>query len=316
MKNYFARVCTSILFFMFLSTNLFPQSTRNISLQDAFNLGTTHSNETQYFKMKSTIVTHNPDGTTAETDILRLHLKYIPNEENDRTERFTCVKFTIQKNGEAELEIPALINWSYVYNDSFYIEKGYVFGIDHSKFENLVDSKGNPLSFELTYQVYNAFIDFHAFCSLFPEPIVEGSGIQDLKYIGNKIIHVAANSKAPTNLGKNISEGSYFQNGEITLEFKGVSFVNNKACALIGFDSSESSFKMIMNPMPDFEIVSTGSSHYKGDLYKDLNSGWIQKVEFNEIVIAETSLPQPSNKINSVVEREILIQNASNLCTD
>lgn len=309
MKNYSAIMSLSIPLFILLSTTLSPQSTEDISLHDEFNLGGTHSNETQYFKMESILVNHNPDGTITETDILRLQLKYFPDEEDNRTERFACVEFTIQKNDEAELEIPALADWSYVYNDSANIDKGYIFGIDHGKFENLTDSKGNPLSFETSYQVYNAFIDFHGFCSLFPEPTVEGTGIQDLKYIGNKIVHAAAYSKAPTNLGKNIPEGSYFQNGKITLEFKGLSFVNDKECALIGFDSGESSFKMIMSPMPNFNIISTGSSHYKGDIYKDLNSGWIQKVEFSEIVIAETSLPQPPDTINAVIEREIIIRN-------
>ncbi|MGD8307497.1 MAG: hypothetical protein PVF17_12645, partial [Ignavibacteria bacterium] len=227
MKSYVLKIVGVAFQVLFLSTSLFSQSIEKISSRQEFNLGGTHSNEVQFFKMESKLVTYEPDGKIAETDILRLQVKYVPNEGNDRAEKFTCVKFTIQKDDEAELELPALSNWSYVYNDSANIDKGYVFGIDYSKFENLTDSEGNPLSFETSYQVYNAFIDIHGFCSLFPEPTVEGAGIQDLKYIGNKIVHDAAYSKAPTNLGKNISEGSYFQNGEITLEFKGLSFIND-----------------------------------------------------------------------------------------
>lgn len=106
-------------------------------------------------------------------------------------------------------------------------------------------------------------------------------------------------------------EGSYFKNGEITLEFKGVSVRNDLTCAVIGYDSGESSFKMIMMPMADMKIETIGSSHYWGDIYKSLSTGWVQKVDMTEIVLSETSLPVPPGKVNSVVERRILIRNVS-----
>ena len=56
-----------------------------------------------------------------------------------------------------------------------------MFGIDHAKFENLVDANGQPLPVDKAYYVYNAFIDFHAFCNVFAEPMAGGKGIQDLK---------------------------------------------------------------------------------------------------------------------------------------
>jgi len=126
-----------------------------------------------------------------------------------------------------------------------------------------------------------------------------------------KIVHAAALSNAPTHLGKNILDGSFFKNGEIILEFKGLSIANDRECALIGFDSGESSFKMIVKPMPDFEVVAVGSSHYWGDIYKDLNSNWVQKVVLEKIVVAEATMPMPPNKVNSVVERNLVIQNVS-----
>jgi hypothetical protein len=67
-----------------------------------------------------------------------------------------------------------------------------------------------------------------------------------LKKIGDKIVHAAAFSEPKLNLA-----GSFFKNGEITLEFKGLSRVNGKSCALIGYDSGESSFKMVVNPIPE-----------------------------------------------------------------
>ena len=55
-------------------------------------------------------------------------------------------------------------------------------------------------------------------------------------------------------LSGNISEGSFFRNGEITLEFKGLSIVDDVACAIVGFDSGDSSFKFHIKPTPDMEI--------------------------------------------------------------
>jgi hypothetical protein len=64
-----------------------------------------------------------------------------------------------------------------------------------------------------------------------------------------------------------------------------------------------------MEPMPDLEVETAGSSHYRGDIHKDLETGWMQKVTLSEWVISETILPMPPGKLNSVSERSILILN-------
>jgi hypothetical protein len=74
------------------------------------------------------------------------------------------------------------------------------------------------------------------------------------------------------------------------------------------YDSGESSYYMIMNPMPNVKVTSKGSSHYWGDIYKDLATGWIQKASLHEMVVSETNVPSMS-KVNSVVDRSILIKN-------
>ena len=79
----------------------------------------------------------------------------------------------------------------------------------------------------------------------------------------------------------------------------------------MAFDSGESSFKMIMTPMPNFKVVTNGSSHYWGDIYKDLLSNWIQKAAMHEVVISETRLPVESKIINAVTERYIIIENVN-----
>ncbi|MCD6566257.1 MAG: hypothetical protein J7K53_09980 [Bacteroidales bacterium] len=281
-------------------------------LDQEFDLAGAPAQEIQYFKMESRLISYALDGKRVGTDIFRLQLKCVPAKiAGKEGDEYTCVRFTVQQGNNPEVEIPVLKNWKYIFKEAGIDEQGQVFGIDHSKFENLTDSNGNAIPPDKSYHVYNAFIDFHSFCNVFAAKAPEGSGIQDLTEIGQKIVHAAAFSEPPVNLGANVSEGSFFKNGEITLEFKGLSVVNGSSCALIEYDSGESSFKMTMNPMPNMEVQTTGSSHYKGDIYKDLTTNWVQKVTMIEFVISETTLPMPPNKINSVNERQIIIRNVS-----
>ena len=292
-------------------TNIIEAQTLSI-LNQEFDLAGEPTQETQYFLMESRLISYALDGKRVGTDIFRLQLKCVPAKiAGKEGDEYTCVRFTVQQGNNPEVEIPVLKNWKYIFKEAGIDEQGQVFGIDHSKFENLTDSKGNIIPPDKSYHVYNAFIDFHSFCNVFAAKAPEGSGIQDLTEIGQKIVHAAAFSEPPVNLGANVSEGSFFKNGEITLEFKGLSVVNGSSCALIEYDSGESSFKMTMNPMPNMEVQTTGSSHYKGDIYKDLTTNWVQKVTMIEFVISETTLPMPPNKINSVNERQIIIRNVS-----
>ena len=102
--------------------------------------------------------------------------------------------------------------------------------IDHARFEGLTDSTGASLPPDKSYFIYNAFIDFHSICDVFGQPVGDGNGIQNLVRIGQRIVHAAAFSKGPVNLGSNVAEGSYFQNGEITLEFKGQPPTADRVC--------------------------------------------------------------------------------------
>jgi hypothetical protein len=110
-------------------------------------------------------------------------------------------------------------------------------------------------------------------------------------------------------VGSNVAKGSFFKNGEITLEFKGLCLVDNAPCAIVTVDSGQSSFKMIMNPGTDMEEMSVGSSHYKGDIYIDLATKWVRKVTFDELVITESTMPATRTRRNEVVERNITIRN-------
>ncbi len=300
----------SVVFFFFL-VNIVEAQLSPI-LDKKFNLVGEHSQEIQYFLMESRLLNYALNGTCIGTDIFRLRLKCVPAKISGKGgDEYTCVKFTIQHGNASEVSIPALENWTYIFNNKGINEKGQVFGIDHSKFENIVDSNGNVLSADKAYHVYNTFIDFHSFCNVFADSTSEGNGIQDLNKIGQKIVHAAAFSEPPVNLGSNVAEGSYFKNGEITLEFKGLSLVNGKQCALVGYDSGESSFKMIIKPAPDIQVTTVGSSHYMGDIYIDLKTKWVQKVTMEEFVISETTIPMQPNTINAIIERNIIIRNVS-----
>lgn len=281
-------------------------------LRQTFNLGGQRTQQTQYYQMESKLITYALDGKRVGTDVYRLRLKCVPaGLAGTKGDQWTCSKFTVQFGGEPEVEVPAMKNWTYIFKipPTGVDDKGQTLGIDHAQFANLVDASGKAIPPDKSYHVYNAFIDFHAFCDIFAERIEGGNGIQDLKNIGQKIVHSAANTEAPVNLGSGIAKGSTFKNGKVTMELKGLSRVDGAACAMVGFDSGESSYNMIVKPMPNMEVRTVGSSHYKGDIYKDLSTNWVRKVTMYELVVSETSLPMPPNKINSVIERDIVVRN-------
>jgi hypothetical protein len=279
-------------------------------LKQEFNLVPPHSKDIQYFDMVSKLQQHAPDGTPLGWDVYHLSLRCVPSADPSVGDEYTCLKFSVKMHDSAEVLIPSLTNWKYRFKltASAKDSQGQVFGIDHSKFENITDENGKRLPIANTYAVYNAFIDFHSM-SVFADRSAAGNGAQNLHRIGDKVIHSASFSQPPVNLGSQIAEGSYFKNGEITLAFKGLGLVNQKACAILGYDSGESSFYMLMKPMANMEITTKGSSHYWGDIYKDLSSGWIQKATLHEMVVSQTTIPGMTSKTNSVVERSIVIKN-------
>ncbi|MFH0736079.1 MAG: hypothetical protein V1773_16615 [bacterium] len=277
-----------------------------------FQLGGKSSSQEQFFICQTEVKTFNLDGTLAAKDNYILYLKYTHPNKTEK-EFYECSHFEIQTNDSIIRTVPSLEGWTYspVIDGTGMDENNYVFGIDHKKFDNLVDKKNTPFAPEISYFIYNMFIDFHSFCNVFAEERSGMKGIQDLHKIGDKVIHYASNSKPPVNLGGNIKEGSYFENGEITLQLTGLSKVNEKETAIVHYDSGESSFKMIVEPMPNMIINTVGRSHYFGDIYLDLNTKWVQKVFMAEVVIAQSKLPFQPNQISSVVERQCLILNVS-----
>ncbi len=288
-------------------------------LRQTFDFAGARSPQPQLFDMETVVITYAPDGKRVNTDVLRLQLKCAPARATGKdADEYTCIRFAVKFGDSPEVTVPAMANWTHPFTTtaSGMDEKGQVFGIDHAKFEKLVDSNGQPLPVDKAYYVYNAFIDFHGFCNAFAEPTTGGKGIQDLKSIGDKIVHAAAFTEPPVNLGSNIKEGSTFKNGEVTLELKGLSIVDGAACAIVTYDSGQSSFQMLMNPMPNMEVRAVGASHYKGDIHIDLATRWPRKVTMDELVVAESTVPALSNKISAVIERSTVIRNVGNKTRD
>lgn len=279
-----------------------------------FDLGKRRSPGTRYFEMVTTWVSFGPDGKRGETETYRAKLKCVPQGDAAAGYRYTCQRFIYVKPDGTQVSIPALKGWTYTFKttETGFDENGYVFGIDHAKFQQLTDDSGNLLGPDKSYLIYNSFIDFHGFCDHFAIPATKGQGIQHLTRIGQRIVHSSAHSKAPVNLGSNIKEGSFFKNGEITLTLRGLGIIDDAPCAIVGFDSGVSSFEMLMEPTPGLEVKSVGASHYFGDIYVDLASRWTPKVDMGELVISQTKVPMPGNAppmtIDSIQERNTVIK--------
>lgn len=287
------------------------QSAAESILQSPYNFASERSMESRYYCMETKVVYLGADGTRTIPITVKLFLKCVPAGQSPQDGyRYTCSKISLQKEGEPEVHISALDGWSYMFKraeDGGFHHEGQIYGIDHGRFQGLKDGKGNALPPEGTYVLYNMFIDFHAFCNQFAERAMTGNGIQDLKRIGEKIVHESAFSEPTMQLSGSIAEGSFFRNGEVTLAFKGLSIVDDVACAIVRFDSGDSSFKYLINPTPDMNIKTIGAAHYWGDLYIELESRWVRKVEMGELTVSKVTLGSQKD-INSVMERRTTIR--------
>jgi hypothetical protein len=309
----YSRMVLSISFFMAMFF-LAAQQTSNMNkyLTQEYDLAGRHSKDTQYYEMTSRVQTHAIDGTPQGSDVYHSYLRCVPSADASAGDEYTCLKITFQLNKSPEVSVPSLAGWTYSFLTTVNgrDEKGQLFGIDQSKFEKLADENGRLIGVANTYYIYNSFIDFHSM-SVFSERPIAGNGIQDLKHIGDKVVHAAAFSREAVNLGSQVGEGSYFKNGEVTLSFKGLAMKNKKVCSILEYDSRESSFYMVLKLAPGMEIPSKGSSHYWGDICKDISSGWIQEATLNEMVVTETTVPGSPNKMNAVIERSVEIENVT-----
>jgi hypothetical protein len=250
--------------------------------------------EPQYYKIQTALATYSSKGTLKSVDTYREFLKVEPgNHSAGEPDRFTCARFYVQRGDDPEVTIPSLEGFSYKVNkellDEFELdEKGQQFGVPEDRFEDLADQTGAKLSIDASYQVYSAFFYYHAFTS-YAEPTSDGNSVQQLKEVGDKVVHEAAFYESPLP-GKLARAGSYWKNGEVTLEFKGLRKVDGQACAILGLDSGVCPWSMPMAYMPIFNLKTTGVSHYMGDICLDLNSYWVRKLELVLFELTSTTM--------------------------
>ncbi len=281
------------------------------ALAGRFDLAGQRSPQVQYFLSDCRVVHLGFDGKRTGTEGYILKLRCNPaaltGKEGDE---YTCRSFVFQRSDGRTVKVPALAGWTYTFKTTptGKDEQGQVLGIPHAKFEGLADSEGAKLPPGISYMVYNSFIDFHSFNDLLSRPVPEGKGIQDLDRVGQRIVHSASFSQPATNLGTNIKEGSFFRNGEITMELKGVGLVDEAPCAIVGYDSGESTFKMIVAFGGGKDILTEGGSEYAGDISIDLETRWLRKLSLNKFIVSETALPVGGGKMDSYTVRHLLIR--------
>ena len=141
------------------------------------------------------------------------------------------------------------------------------------------------------YQIYNQFVQFHTYVDTFATPDLKGGkGIQDLKRVGDRIALDKFSEGYPLDVGLIIKEGSVYRPGEETLEFKGVSVVNDRLCALLDVDLGEGSYTMIMEVMPNVNATTVGGTRIICDIYLDLTSMWLKRAEMTVVDVTETSM--------------------------
>jgi len=270
-----------------------------------------HSPQRQRFEMSSTLTMKAPNGQPAAVTVYRLILDCDPGTIVVG-DRYTCRSVSVQHDNQTPASVPSLAGWNYLFRHRSGERDGAgrTLGIDHAPFEHLVDANGTALSELDSYHVYNAFIDFHSF-QIFTDPTSAGAGIQNLQEVGSRIVHAASHSRPDTDLGEKVGAGSWFENGEVTLEFIGVGRSGDRACAIIAVDSGASSFRMLMKPMPQVEVRTEGGSHYWATIYKDLETMWIRRANLTELVVSETLIPGNAEPVRGVAERSIVVTNVT-----
>jgi len=278
-------------------------------LRGPFDLSSDRKREAQYFRMDTKFIHFGLNGKRLGTESYLLKLQYNPKASPENGDQYVCLELQLQTNDSTPVTIPELRNWTYTFNPmlSGADGSGPLWGISQDKFRNLIDSLGKALPFSIRYAIYNNFIDFHSVNDVFSRPMKFGKGIQDLKDIGQRIVHPASFIEASVKFGAEIKPGSTFQNGEVTLELKGASIVDGAPCALVAYDAGESKLKMIMPVSIEQESVTEGGSHYKGDMYVDLATRWVRKATMDEYLVTETNARSWPSKINEYTVRHILL---------
>jgi hypothetical protein len=280
------------------------------TLQGRFDLSIDREPQTQFYHMQTQFVHLGFDGKRTGVETYLLRLRCVPATVSGKNlDEYTCSEFGLQLRNDVVATLPTLRSFTYQFDYMSGIGgKGPMFGIPQEPFEGLVDDRGNRLPPDICYATYNNFVDYHALTDVFPRPLKFIKGIEQLKSVGDRIVYPGAYTEAPVSLTGVVRPGSTFRNGELTLELKGVSLVDDRPCALVNYDSGESTLRMAFIQVNREDVVMEGGSEYTGDLYIDLESGWVRKVTLNESVVTQSNTESKPNKIPGYTARHILLR--------
>jgi hypothetical protein len=271
---------------------------KDLSGKDAllgeFDLVGERTRQTHYYVVQSELATHSSKGVLKSTDVYVELLKVEPGDRSaGEADRFTCKKFSIKRGDNLKVSIPSLAGFSYDVNkdllDANGIDQnGELYSVPEETFESLVDDSDAKLPFEVGYQVYSAFYYFHSYTD-YAEPTSQGKGIQDLKTIGDSVVVAGSFSESPLP-GKLAKDTAFWKNGEITLGFNGLSVVDEKPCAVLGLDSGVCHWSMPMTYMPIMNLKTVGVSNYQADIYMDLETKWVRRLDMVLFEITSTTM--------------------------
>ena len=266
-------------------------------LSKEYNLGRKRTSEPYFYLVQHEVVTHGSNGKLKSIDTYKMHLMCEPVDRSTENAayKYTCTSFTVKRKDSPEVTIPSMEGWSYEFNKQLLTKEGFnsqgqMMGIPHAQFESLTDSKGKKLPIELPYQIYSAFTYFHTCCNMVVEPDQFDKYIGDLKRIGDKNESEPSSSELPISLGSVILDGSKYKTGKTALEFKGLSNVNDKSCAIVGYKEIGGSWVTFIQAMPLMKVKTVGGTQIRADIYIDLASLWVQKATYIVTDITKTTL--------------------------
>ena len=283
-------------------------------LDKEYDLAGPRSMETHFYQVESRVATHSNKGVLKSTDIFRLSLIVEPGGGADKkADKLTCTRVSVQRGDGPEATIPALEGYSYECNkdaldDAGLDKEGRLYGISEDVFQDLTDSTGAKLPIDLAYQIYSLSF-YYPDHVRYAEPTKEGKGVQDLKRIGDKIIHKSAFLETPIP-GSLAAEGATWKNGETTLEFKGLGVIDEATCAVLSFDLGVCAWTMPMAIVRPMKLKTIGASFYRGDIYLDLETRWVKKLMMTLSEVTVTSMwGIPIDR--SIPRTTLLIRNVS-----
>lgn len=278
-------------------------------LKSTFDLSRNRMRAPTTFEMETKYVHFGPNGKRTGVESYLLKLGFTPQDSAAKSaDAYRCLELIMTLGEGPSFSVPELRNWNYTFDPNLTgaDARGPMWGIPRERFADLTDAAGKKLPFNVRYAMYTCFIDFHSFNDVFARPMKFGKGIQDLRAIGQKIVHPASFIEAPVSFLAEVKPGSTFKNGQITLELKGLSLVDGAPCAVVAYDAGESSLRMVIPDPSGRDSVTEGGDQYKGDIYVDLATLWVRKATLEEYLLDEIRMQGSPSKTEYTTRHIIL----------